>query len=117
MASRARAPTSKVSLGLGGKRGTALGLAAVLVLGGYACGFDSSEPDADRSSEPSVAYMLAVIDGNPSEEGEFQEVLDCIRASGIKGAETEEQIGDVLVASWEESGKQDSLLEWARAFC
>jgi hypothetical protein len=52
-----------------------------------------------------------------SAEAAFQDVLDCIKASGIEGAETEEKIGDTLVASWEQSSQQDSLLEWAQAFC
>ena len=65
----------------------------------------------------SVAYKLAVIDGDPSEEAAFQAAIDCIMASGIKGAETERKVGDTLVASWEQSGKQLTLLEWAQLLC
>ena len=65
----------------------------------------------------SVAYKLAVIDGDPSEEAAFQAAIDCIMASGIEGAETEAKVGDTLVASWEQSGKQLSLLEWAQLLC
>jgi hypothetical protein len=61
--------------------------------------------------------MLAVLDGDPSEEAAFQDVIDCIMASGIKGAETEEKVGDTLYASWKQSSQQDTLLEWAQAFC
>jgi hypothetical protein len=41
----------------------------------------------------SVAYKLAVIDGDPSEEAAFQAAIDCIMASGIRGAETERKVG------------------------
>jgi hypothetical protein len=34
--------------------------------------------------------------------------------ANIKGAEIERKVGDTLVASWEQSGKQGSLLEWAQ---
>jgi hypothetical protein len=67
--------------------------------------------------ESSVAYKLAVIDGDASEEAAFQDVIDCIMASGIKGAETEQKVGDTLVASWQASSQKDSLLEWGQALC
>jgi hypothetical protein len=85
----------------------------MLLLVGAAC--DSGGGSSHNSS--SVAYKLAVIDGDPSEEAAFQEVIDCVMASGIKGAETEQKVGDTLVASWQASSKQDSLLEWGRALC
>jgi len=92
-----------------------LAMVGGVLLLGIAC---ETETDAEVPTEDlSVAYKLAVIDGDPGNEEAFQEVLDCIRASGIEGAETEEQIGDTLVASWEQSGQRDSLLEWAQAFC
>lgn len=80
-----------------------------------------SEPTQSDEVAPadsySVAYKLAVVHGDPSSEPEFQRVLDCVQASGIEGGETEEQIGDTLVASWQASGKADTLLEWAQVFC
>lgn len=66
---------------------------------------------------PSVAYELAVIDGNASEASAFQSSIDCIMASGIKGAETEQRVGDTLYASWKAGGQRGSLLQWAQAFC
>jgi hypothetical protein len=82
-----------------------------------AAGCDSSGSSARQGESLSVAYKLAVIDGDASEEGAFQDVIDCIMGSGIKGAETEVKVGDTLVASWQASSKQDSLLEWGQAFC
>jgi hypothetical protein len=38
-------------------------------------------------------------------------------SSAIEGAETETKVGDTLVASWQESGNQLSLLEWAQLLC
>ena len=80
-----------------------------------------SEPTQSDEVAPtesfSVAYKLAAVHGDLSSEPEFQRVLDCVQASGIEGGETEERIGDTLVASWEASGKADTLLEWAQAFC
>jgi hypothetical protein len=88
----------------------------VACLGG--CGESNSGSSyGDNPANYSVAYKLAVIDGDPSEEEAFQSAIDCIMGSDIKGAETEVKVGDTLVASWEQSGKQDSLLEWAQAFC
>jgi hypothetical protein len=82
---------------------------------GAACSTDTdSEEDL---TEESVAYKLAALHGDLGTEAEFQRIIDCIMASGIEGAETEEKEGDTLYASWEQSSQQDSLLEWARAFC
>jgi hypothetical protein len=95
--------------------------AAALVLLGPAC--DSAETSsgddivATSPEKLSVAYKLAVIDGDPSEEPAFQAAIECIMASGIEGAETEEKIGDTLVPSWEKSGKGTTLLEWAQLLC
>jgi hypothetical protein len=72
------------------------------------------QPNTDSYS---VAYKLAVVDGDPGEEDEFQAAIDCIMATGIRGAETEEKVGDTLVSSWQQSGQRDSLLEWAQVLC
>lgn len=86
-----------------------------VLLTGAACSTNTdSEPDL---SEKSVAYKLAALHGDLGTEAEFQRIIDCVRASGIEGAETEEKVGDTLYASWEQSSQQESLLEWARAFC
>jgi hypothetical protein len=66
---------------------------------------------------PSTAHEMAVINGDPSEEAAFQNVIDCVMASGIQGAETEEKVGDTLFASWNAGGKPGTLLEWSQAFC
>jgi hypothetical protein len=94
----------------------------LLLLGAAACDSRATSVQKQDSGGASaqtltVAYKLAVIDGDPSEEAAFQSAIDCIMASGIKGAETERKVGDTLVASWQASGKQGSLLEWAQAFC
>ena len=95
--------------------------ATALVFLGPACdsgGTSSGDgTGATAPEELSAAYKLAVIDGDPSEEPAFQAAIDCIMASGIEGAETEEKIGDTLVASWEKSGKGTTLLEWAHLLC
>ena len=86
----------------------ALLLGGLLILGA-ACSTSSSNPTSDDPySDPdptteSLAYKLAVIGGDASDEAAFQDVIDCIMASGIEGAETEEQVGDTLYASWEQS--------------
>jgi hypothetical protein len=71
----------------------------------------------DVSLNRAASRRLAVIDGDPSEEAAFQAAIDCIMDSGIKGAETERKVGDTLVASWEQSGKQNTLLEWTQLLC
>jgi hypothetical protein len=95
--------------------------AAALVLLGPACGSGgTSSGDGMGPTSPeklSVAYKLAVIDGDSSEDAAFQAAIDCIMSSGIEGAETETKVGDTLVASWQQSGKQLSLLEWAQLLC
>jgi hypothetical protein len=85
----------------------------VLILLATACGSGGGSSKYNLS----VAYKLAVIDGDASEESDFQDVIDCIMASGIKGAETEQKVGDTLVASWKASSQQDSLVEWGQALC
>lgn len=94
-------------------RRSAILILVVLLLSTVAC-TEASEPAPTRET---VAYKLAVIDGDPGKEPAFQRVIDCIMASGIEGAETEERVGDVLVASWQEAGQPGTLLEWAQAFC
>jgi hypothetical protein len=96
-------------------RHTALILGTLLLLGGACSNTDStSEPDPATES---VAYKLAIVDGDASKEAAFQDAIDCIMASGIEGAETEEKVGDTLYASWEAGGKPGSLLEWAQTLC
>jgi hypothetical protein len=97
------------------RKSASLLITAFLLLG-VAC----DSPAADSEIDPdnfTVAEKLAFIHGDESTAGEFQRIIDCIMTSGIEGAETEEQVGDVLVASWEESAQRDTLLEWAQAFC
>jgi hypothetical protein len=94
-------------------------------MGGHAWlqGYDSESalveaaPVEQGPETPSVAYKLAAIDGDVSEEAAFQAAIDCIMSSGIEGAETETKVGDTLVASWQQSGKQLGLLEWAQLLC
>jgi hypothetical protein len=90
--------------------------AAALVLVGAACD-SGGVSSGNEPQELSVAYKLAVVDGDPSREAAFQAAIDCIMASGIEGAETEERVGDTLVASWEQGGKPGTLLEWAQVLC
>lgn len=94
-------------------RFTALILSALLLLG-VACASDSSDSE---SGTETVAYKLAVVGGDAGDEAAFQDAIDCIMASGIEGAETEERVGDTLYASWVEGGKPGSLLEWAQTLC
>jgi hypothetical protein len=96
------------------RRAVVVAFGAILVVGS-AC--DSGGGGSSGHDQQSVAYKLAVIDGDPSEEDEFQNVIDCIMSSGIKGAETEESVGDTLVASWQQGGKRGSLLEWGETLC
>jgi NAD(P)H-hydrate repair Nnr-like enzyme with NAD(P)H-hydrate epimerase domain len=93
-------------------RGAITALLVTLLVSGTAC----TSPES-VAREESVAYKLAVVDGDPGKEEEFQEIIDCIMATGIEGAETEEQVGDTLVASWEAGGRPGSLLSWAQALC
>lgn len=67
--------------------------------------------------EETVAYKLAAVGGSLGDEAAFQAVLDCIMASGIKGAETEMKVADTLYASWAASSQAETLLEWGQAFC
>lgn len=82
-----------------------------------ASGSDHSGVGGDGAPTETVAYKLAVVDGDASEEGAFQEAIDCIMATGIQGAETEEKVGDTLYASWQQSSQETSLLEWAQILC
>jgi hypothetical protein len=65
----------------------------------------------------SIAYKLAVLDGDASEEADFQDVIDCIMATGIKGAKTETRVGDTLYASWKQSSQEVSVLRWGQILC
>ena len=95
---------------------TAFALASLLLVA-PSCETDETVTGGVDPADYTTAEKLAVIHGDIGTAPEFQRVIDCIMASGIEGAETEEQVGDTLYASWEQSGKQDTLLEWAQAFC
>lgn len=103
-------------------KATALLLGGLLILGA-ACSTSRSNPTSDDPySDPdptteSVAYKLAIVGGDAGDEAAFQDVIDCLMASGIEGAETEEQVGDTLYASWKQSAQSESLLEWGQAIC
>jgi hypothetical protein len=96
--------------------------AGALLVVGYSLATDS-DSDTSDDSEYTVAQKLSAIDtggDTEAEAEEFQDVLDCIRASGIEGAETEIQISDTLVAGWEQSGGENGdgeLLELGQALC
>ena len=83
---------------------------------GTACESSSSGGGSDSGDE-SVAYKLAVVSGDAGDEAAFEAVIDCIMATGIKGAETEEKVGDTLYASWEQSSQETTLLEWGQILC
>jgi hypothetical protein len=94
-------------------RGTVaiLPVAAALVMGATSCaGQGGSQP----TPEPSVAEQLSVVDGQAA-ASDFQEMVDCLTSSGAPGTETEVQVGDTLVAAWEQSSKKDSLYAFSRA--
>lgn len=77
-------------------------------------GCDAADTD---STPPSVEYQLAAIHGDTSKTAEFGRLLDRIqKGSDICDPEpSRTRVGDVMVASWEQSGKGDTLLEWAQA--
>jgi hypothetical protein len=87
---------------------------------GSGSGTDSGT-DSGTNENFTIAEKLSAIDtgGDTSAEAdEFQEVLDCIQASGIEGGETEREIADTLVAAWDEMGKPEGgLLELGQALC
>lgn len=105
--------------------GLATGLVVVIVIAvvGGAIWFlasllgGSSDTPVDPSISESIEYKLAVIDGDLSTEDEFGRILDQIQeGGGICNPEPDrEHIADVLVAGWEESGKRESLIVFARA--
>lgn len=70
-----------------------------------------------ESTEPSIEYKLATINGDPSSQGEFRMILDQLQAGGgnCNPEPDREHVADVIVASWQQSSKEDSLLEFARA--
>jgi hypothetical protein len=104
--------------------GTAFVIVTAILIGGaiIANAFDG-EPDLPGGADEhyTVAEKLSAIDtgGDTSAEAaEFQDILNCIRASGIEGAETETQIADTLVAAWNEMGSDEGeLLELGQALC
>jgi hypothetical protein len=69
------------------------------------------------STGTTAAYKLAVIDGDASEESEFQAAIDCIQMSGMPGTGTEEEVGDTIYSSWQASARSETLLVWAKALC
>lgn len=91
-------------------RWCAAALCALLLV---ACG--SGRP-ATPTPEPSIEYKLAAIHGDLSAEAAFGAILDTLQEGNeICAPEPDrEHAADVIVASWEQSGKQDSLLDWAR---
>jgi hypothetical protein len=91
---------------------TACGPSAGGSMGGGSTGAGSAD-----TATLSVAAKLAIVDGDESETAAFQDVVDCIMASGIKGAETEEKVGDTLYASWKASSQEETLLEWGQILC
>ena len=85
-----------------------------ILLGGCSA---AEDPAGTSSSGESVEYKLAVINGDPSTETEFGRILDQVQDGGdlCNPEPDREHIGDVLVGGWEESGKRESLLAFARA--
>ena len=71
---------------------------------------------SDDGYVASVAYKLAVIDGDPNEEAAFQSAIDCIMAARTTG-QTEQAVGDTLVSSWQHGSDETSLLAWAQVMC
>lgn len=82
------------------------------------------------TAAPTVAQMLARVNAYDSghmdldtdqkaAEAEFQRILDCIvkAYAGTANAVTEQQAGDTLYKGWSVSGKGDTLLSFAQAFC
>lgn len=90
------------------------GLLLLMLLAG--CTADGGT-SSDTAGSESIEYKLAVINGDLSTEDEFGRILDQIQeGGGICNPEPDrEHVADVLVAGWEESGKRESLLAWARA--
>ena len=74
---------------------------------------------AQPTIEPTIEHKLAVVngDGPAVGEAEFSRILDTIqRGGGVCDPEpNREHVGDVIVASWQNSAQRDTLLEWARA--
>lgn len=87
------------------------------------CGTGDSSSSTDTRTEDSqsdsftIEYKLATIHGDPSTEDEFRAILDRMQAGvGHCNPEPDRQrAADTLVASWQQSGKQESLLAWAQA--
>ena len=79
----------------------------------------TGEPRASTSpsTEPSIEYKLATINGDLSSEGEFQTILDRLQAGGgnCNPEPDREHVADIIVAGWQEGGKKEPLVEFARA--
>lgn len=88
-----------------------LAISATLAVGASGCG---GQGESQPTEEPSIAGKLSVIDGGAS-ASDFQVMLDCLVASGAPGTETDQKVADTLVASWEQSSKQDSLYAFSQA--
>lgn len=86
-------------------------MAAILGLGATGCG---STTTIDSSPPASNADKLSAIDDSGS-SADFQDILDCLTASGETGTETESEVSDTIVASWNQSSQQDTLYDWAQA--
>jgi hypothetical protein len=103
-------PSAGVAARRWGRRISIIALALAVV----ACGGGGPTPP------PTLEEKLATVHGDgdrdPAVVAEFGRILDAIQAGGICDPEPDrEHVADVLVASWNSSGKRDSLLEWARA--
>ena len=95
-------------------RASIAALAAAAVVGLGATGCASEGTSQSSAPPPSNAEKLSVIDGSASAE-DFQQMLDCLTASGAPGTETEQEVADTMVASWQQSSKQDSLYDFSQA--
>jgi hypothetical protein len=84
--------------------------AAALGVATAGCGTGTAQPTQDESP----AEMLSAVDGTASAD-DFQQMLDCLTATGAPGTETEEAVGDTMVASWDASSKQDTLYDFSAA--
>lgn len=91
-------------------------LAIVAVLAG-GCGGGAPVAPGRPTATPTWEYKLAVLHGDPSTEPEFRRILDQIQRGGgtCRPEPDRQRIADTIYASWDESAKRDTLLDWARA--
>jgi hypothetical protein len=89
----------------------------VALLGALLLLLPACEATTASSDDYSIEYKLAAINEDPSTEAEFGRILDQVQRGGsVCDPEPDrERAADVIVASWQQSGGQDSLIEWARA--